>query len=893
MKKLLTVLLVIAVMFTFSFGSAFAVAKADYNETLAKTYFDAAMKAIADSDAEGISITGPSKAGTTGGTVSYFIEYKTLASFYDQLYSAAVDYAKAKAENNYVGNGASIDDFLYLVEGEGNELDNSELKMDIVAAQYKADKETAIGNLDGLSLSDYSTEKLKDVDADGCTTYLEHVQYIINEAKKDIEKATFTTDDGVAEYVAAKAVMDSYFEAYKGDNAAYTALTKEKGYMQGETPVGLGVYELNTAYAVGDGTLNAYTTAAVKGQDAIDNATIASQKAAIASEYSRYMALKDADKTFADNMKKALDFLAEEGILVDAKATATSDEVKAGTAFKYFVEGKEGAVKTAIDTVEKFEVDAARLAAEKDATGALVRDAKDVADLVTEGKVHEYMVGVGFTLPTNSDGTLKYRASQTCLEAIRALYASLDEARLDYEKKVRETYVANFLADAEADETYYPAELAKLKSLTEEYLTKVNAVTELDKVGKYDNEYFGDSVIELVQGAQGAAITSTSLVGKVEKASDVDKKAAVLYNSAEEYANIINKQIKKNDDRYYLGENYAKLHAAINELVGNSEARTTKDINAMADQALALIKNLPTNAAVDAALTAADDAVKALPKKVSTADKATIDAAKAAVKAYEDLSAATYGDKDKVNAAVLKYAYAFNNEMTAKVKAVSSTDKEAVKALKSEIKDFIKAYEYDKTNKPVEGAFTANLKDLNDYLDAIKAADKAAVVKAIAAIPERANLTEADKATVENARKLYDAYVAEYTDYEDPYPGYVADDFDYATLVKAEALLGLNANPAKAVESLKIVARSTAKKGSITVKWTVKGEADIDGYQIWKSKKANSGYKKAFTTTKKSYKNSKGLKKGTRYYYKVRAYKVIDGKNVYSDWSNKANRKAK
>ena len=46
MKKLLTVLLVIAVMFTFSFGSAFAVAKADYNETLAKTYFDAAKRKV-------------------------------------------------------------------------------------------------------------------------------------------------------------------------------------------------------------------------------------------------------------------------------------------------------------------------------------------------------------------------------------------------------------------------------------------------------------------------------------------------------------------------------------------------------------------------------------------------------------------------------------------------------------------------------------------------------------------------------------------------------------------------------------------------------------------------------------------------------------------------------
>ena len=55
----------------------------------------------------------------------------------------------------------------------------------------------------------------------------------------------------------------------------------------------------------------------------------------------------------------------------------------------------------------------------------------------------------------------------------------------------------------------------------------------------------------------------------------------------------------------------------------------------------------------------------------------------------------------------------------------------------------------------------------------------------------------------------------------------------------------------------------------------------------------DKGYKKAFTTTKQSYKNTKCLKKGTRYYYKVIAYKVVDGKNVYSDWSNKAYRVAK
>ena len=194
---------------------------------------------------------------------------------------------------------------------------------------------------------------------------------------------------------------------------------------------------------------------------------------------------------------------------------------------------------------------------------------------------------------------------------------------------------------------------------------------------------------------------------------------------------------------------------------------------------------------------------------------------------------------------------------------------------------------------------------LNTYLSKIKENDAKAVKDAIKAIP--INVTEADKATVVKARELYDAYVAKYNDYEhlyapergcnDPYThGYAADDFGtlLGSLTAAETVLGLNAvDPAELVKGLKITAKSTAKKGSITVKWTVKGEADIDGYQIWKSTKANKGYKKAFTTTKKTYKNSKGLKKGTRYYYKVRAYKVIDGKNVYSDWSNKANRKAK
>ena len=103
----------------------------------------------------------------------------------------------------------------------------------------------------------------------------------------------------------------------------------------------------------------------------------------------------------------------------------------------------------------------------------------------------------------------------------------------------------------------------------------------------------------------------------------------------------------------------------------------------------------------------------------------------------------------------------------------------------------------------------------------------------------------------------------------------------------------------KGVQNTTIKAKSTAGKGYIKVTWTKSKGYAVDKYQIFRSTKRYSGFgNKAFFTTKQGgltgwYKNTKQLKKGTRYYYKVRGVRTLDGETVYTQWSTKAWRVAK
>ena len=120
---------------------------------------------------------------------------------------------------------------------------------------------------------------------------------------------------------------------------------------------------------------------------------------------------------------------------------------------------------------------------------------------------------------------------------------------------------------------------------------------------------------------------------------------------------------------------------------------------------------------------------------------------------------------------------------------------------------------------------------------------------------------------------------------------------DPAEPSKAETLAALDSS--RLVARSKLVTLKNGRKG-IRITWSDKNGAEMnfDGVEIYRSTKKNRFGKKPFYATRGSksagyYINSKSLKSGVTYYYKVRGYVLIDGQKHYTDLSLKAIRTVK
>ena len=87
--------------------------------------------------------------------------------------------------------------------------------------------------------------------------------------------------------------------------------------------------------------------------------------------------------------------------------------------------------------------------------------------------------------------------------------------------------------------------------------------------------------------------------------------------------------------------------------------------------------------------------------------------------------------------------------------------------------------------------------------------------------------------------------------------------------------------------------KKSGSKRSVILKWgSIKGAT---GYKVYRSTKSSSGFKLVKTlkgNSKVSFKDTKVKKKKT-YYYKVRAYRTVSGKNYYSSYSKVVSQKIK
>ena len=108
-----------------------------------------------------------------------------------------------------------------------------------------------------------------------------------------------------------------------------------------------------------------------------------------------------------------------------------------------------------------------------------------------------------------------------------------------------------------------------------------------------------------------------------------------------------------------------------------------------------------------------------------------------------------------------------------------------------------------------------------------------------------------------------------------------------------------NAKLVKGVQNTTIVLKSKLTKGGkVLLTWTKSKGYKVDRFEVYRSVKKNRGYgTKAFFSTKDGswakYLNTKNLKAGKTYYYKVRGVRTIDGQKYYTQWSNKAWRTVK
>ncbi len=971
MKKFLTVLLALSVVFTYSFsavGSAFAATAttSEYEQKLAQAESGALTDyaKVYDAVKADINLYTEQEAVVGGYPVSVAELLKQL----DLLYKAEQEILKAYTktmltEDNYNANSdKTVDELkaMYLEEVKDRDELADEVKNETTyglaaaKAQFAVDKAKAIADAAAVKTSDYSSRKQADSYPEveigagkKVTTDIpkEYADALVANTVYELGKVVLAENADIAAIkIAAKSLktkLEAHLEVKDGVyviKASYdlptvnddkvddmqSAATKAEALaivasnIAQHLEVKDGVYVIKASYdlpTVNDDKVDDMQSAATKAEALAIVASNIAQAAAkeevvlgSAAEIAAFEKLSNAYSKVWDYLINN-DLAAKEGNKITVAAfpnytfkTTNNVVVAKETATSY------QAVVTDMDEVAGLAI---TLKALKDADGNLAYDAAEIEKKVDETYKTQY--------PKYKDAAYTAVANISLFEDAKQSYSDA------FAKEHAKAIVAKLMNAEEMkynSKAYYAREWAEVIAAVNTYNSAVDASATQKQIREakdvLDAAIAKVKDIEAITGVAGLYTTDTELAAAVVTAWNVVETHLNSVNADKTGDAQKDNPFTQDTLKVWLAEQGARTAAEVKALhnaakVEIDKAPTKSEAAAASAAAVKKVKDmiaaLPAELKVEmtdadaviaaleayealtdvekaaasaAAVKKVKDMIAALPAELKV-EMTDADAVIAALEAYEALTdvekVALTADKavlDKIAAAVAKKYAA---EIDTKIADMAKTG--ATSAAIDAVKPLIETY------KKLNGTTSY---DLTVQETAAKAADKNAVIAAINALPTKITLDH--KESVEAARALYDAYVARYTDYTKENGNAAKDITNISTLLMAEATI--DTLKVASVESLKLSVSTKLYTGSnkIRVNWKVKGgdASYIDGYQVYKSTKANSGYKFMGKTKKNYMDNKKNLKKGTRYFYKVRAYVEIDGQKYYSDWSNKGNR---